>query len=402
VISPPWSDTGVYQMEFQLRDDLGEWNMIHKFPVHVVKPANRRFTDTAGNSMIMWLGNDGFFNRPFIVVEGFDPKNNNDLESYYHIGEELITPLINLGIDVIMFNYAQGGKSIADNAQYVKNAVNYINSIKEGIKPIFLAGLSMGGVVCRYALAEAEDNGTPLNVSHFISIDSPQQGAVIDSDFQDWMNDHDGGDPSPAINSTAAKQMLYYNTYDISHNMHDDFYNVLNSLNNDGYPHLCKNIGVSFSPNIENPNSGKWLEIDIPGDNPTFSISSGDLWKEAGSFLPISTTKMWGYIWWALFETWELIRHNNPTFIPYRSALDIIDGESKFDVTISSATHNYHDVLPMDIINPLLNEVIDCSVMLANMKENVNMVGSALGIDGIDPFIYSGSTKSGLMVILGG
>ena len=73
----------------------------------------------------------------------------------------------------MIYDYADGAIDIAENAQYVKNAVNYINSIKIGNTRIILGGVSMGGVVCRYALAEAEAQGNPLNVSHFVSLDSP-------------------------------------------------------------------------------------------------------------------------------------------------------------------------------------------------------------------------------------
>ena len=52
-----------------------------------------------------------------------------------------------------------------------------------------------------------------------------------------------------------------------------------------------------------------------------------------------------------------MVRVNDPTYIPYKSALDIVNGKSKFDVTITSATHHYHDELPSDIIEPLLIEL---------------------------------------------
>ena len=80
--------------------------------------------------------------------------------------------------------------------------------------------------------------------------------------------------------------MLRYNTYDSGGNIHRNFYNHLNSLNGDGYPHTCKNIGVAFAPNIENPNSGVWMIIKRPFiSDKEFCIESGDPWKEPGSYL---------------------------------------------------------------------------------------------------------------------
>jgi len=136
--------------------------------------------------------------------------------------------------------------------------------------------------------------------------------------------------------------MLRYNTYDRDRDIHINFYNHLNSLNGDGYPHTCRNIGVAFSTNTENPNLGVWMIVKRPFEDTEFYIKPGDAWKEAGSYLSKGLTFPWGY---TLFWIWEMVRVNNPTYIPHKSALDIVNGKSKLDVTISSATHHYHLIL---------------------------------------------------------
>lgn len=74
----------------------------------------------------------------------------------------------------------------------------------------------MGGVLARYALAEAEESGNPLDVSHYASLNAPHQGAVIDKQLLDWIKSHSSSHVDNFKNmlkSIAAKQLLVYNPY---------------------------------------------------------------------------------------------------------------------------------------------------------------------------------------------
>ena len=54
-----------------------------------------------------------------------------------------------------------------------------------------VVGLSMGGVVGRYALASLEGpTGQSHPVATFVSVDAPQQGAVVDPLFQQYFEDN--------------------------------------------------------------------------------------------------------------------------------------------------------------------------------------------------------------------
>ena len=92
------------------------------------------------------------------------------------MGQELFAQARANGQDVIILNFDEGAIDMETNAQYVSKAVRYINSIKSGSASVKLAGVSMGGVVCRYALAEAEENGNPQVPSNSLSpISSPRR-----------------------------------------------------------------------------------------------------------------------------------------------------------------------------------------------------------------------------------
>jgi hypothetical protein len=352
LVTPPLAIRGTYTMEFKLIDELGN-TYYHTYTVYVVPSAHLGYIDTIGNRMVMWDDGDGILDNPFILIEGFDPTNENNVNLYFQKSNGLFDQVLSLGRDILVFDFANGGIDMVVNAQYITDAVNYINGVKMGSSGIILAGVSMGGVVCRYALAKEEQDGTPLNVSHFVSIDSPQQDAVIDKTLQDYMKSK--GISPASLSSLAAKQLLRENVFSTG-NEHQNFYNALNVLNGDGYPHLPVNIAIPFSPNVANTNSGLWLEVrnSLGIGEQTFNIITGSPIKEAGSYLPLESTEQWGVVF-NFPISYELIRYSNPTFIPHKSALDLdTQGISRFDHTISSDSHHFHNEVPYDIIDPLL------------------------------------------------
>jgi hypothetical protein len=227
----------------------------------------------------------------------------------------------------------------------------------------------MGGVVSRYALAFMEQRGIRTGVSHFLSIDAPEQGATIDSELQNFLKDVPcvlgGVDVPPSIASVAAKQLLTYSAFDgSSPSIQSRFYAELNALNGDGYPDQSENVGVAFSTAAVNPYVGqKWLAVHLPdalcngifeGDS-HFYIQSGSPEAVAGSFLPRDATQLWGRSGGLM---WELVRHADPTFIPYTSALDIVNGRSRFDgVTYTPPATTEHDFFDPALTDPLLRRI---------------------------------------------
>jgi len=151
-------------------------------------------------------------------------------------------------------------------------------------------------------LQDAEQLSQPLPVSHFLSIDSPQQYATIDYDLMDFvftqpieqnagLREHYSDlpyDKRPSLLSYHSTLELLWNNpasqYDIvssekasivapSKN-HNEFYKQLNKINGNkrGYPSQCRNLGVSFSTYdgslLEDYQSKEWLtaEIEAHGD----------------------------------------------------------------------------------------------------------------------------------------
>lgn len=353
-----------FEFDYYMFDD----GLYDELYVDNLDPSNPSIVDQLKNSNILAKWNGGT-NKPLVIVEGFDPKNNNFPAWYYNSGKSLFDRARNEeGRDVYILNFAEGGNTMATsrnnpnpleddityvfkadgevevveygNASVVQDAVRFVSKDYHAGDDIVLAGLSMGGVVCRYALAAAEDEraNDPLPVSHFLSIDSPQQYATIDYDLMDFVftqplvsNELRSEynllpyDKRPSALSYHATLELLWNNPASHYNVkgeifpsreHIEFYDQLNLLNGDnrGYPSKCKNLGVAFSSYNgwrDDIQGQDWLdltieahglyEIDYPGgsisQNFDFSGTTGLIEREwdkriclPGSSLPLSHT----------------------------------------------------------------------------------------------------------------
>ncbi len=388
----PSEDSGLLEVPFTTEGEhtihvkyVNNGNESHEYsiPVSVVPQVSKRYYDNNGNTIDLWFGGTEPLNRPLLFIEGFDPGNSNYQSLYYSLSENFMTELRNVDADVFILNFANGGADMRDNAQVVHSAIEFVNSIKSSSQDQIVTGISMGGPVTRYALAKAEQDEINLNVSHFVSIDAPQNGAIMDTDFLNFIkNNQDNFE----LMSMAAKQLLKYNPY-ATNNEHDDFYYELDNLNGDGYPKQIENISVSFAPNSPNPNIGRWLSFwvtDVPflTEDKHFYIYEENPWHNAGSYLPFSTTLKFGSAAGGLI-TWEFTRYLDPTFIQYESAHDIVDGVPKFDTTLASSTFNYHDNFPDDVIQPLMDLLYlspdsEIEITFNNIAEDGNDVGGQL------------------------
>ena len=371
-ITPPFSTIGHHRLEVRWRPYQAQSIPLpHSYHVWVLPPADRMFEHTDGHTMVLWKGGDKSLDKPLFVVEGIDPKDTRDpaTESYpvryYAGGIDFFRKAQEYGADVVILNFDDGGASIIDNASVVQDAVRYISQIKTGSSAIRLVGISMGGVIARYALANAEADGNTFDVSHFVSLDSPQQGAVLDSNLQDYVK-QELGNSDVSLRAEAAKEMLVYNAYNPNGEIHDAFYSKINQTNGNGYPKHTKNIGIALSTDSPNTSTGTWLQIRVR--EPTTNIilrkinfhkAQDDDISQAGSYLPKTSTIMRGIgKYQGIFDVvWGLKRLLDPMHIPHESVLDIVDDSSKFDITLMPSSTHHHDEIPNDIIYPLLAEL---------------------------------------------
>gem|GEM_PF-3096818 len=378
-IQSPFSTLGHHTITVKW-ESYGEVIYYRDYDVYVVPQCQKVYKDnTYGNTLTLWDG--GNPNKVILVSEGFDPYNITYSEYLRYKGKYLFDRLLQAGYKIYFLNYAYNSQDMRNTAAIFNSASNYVSSINAN-NTMVAAGISMGGVVVRYALAKAENDGNPLPFYKFVSIDAPQKGAVFDKPLQDYFKNGDISDlQRHGLKNDAGKQLLTYNAYG---SLHTSFYNELNSLNGGtGYPTLTENIGVSFSNGTANPGNGRWVVITyepifLPGN---YIVKTSDLYEEikvAGSYLPRSLVESGlSPLFLGMAEV-DRDPNNNPTFIPYTSSLDIVNGNSKFDKTIHANANYFHDEFPPEIIDTLLKSVMDPYLITTKKEFEFDVVENSI------------------------
>jgi hypothetical protein len=131
--------------------------------------------------------------------------------------------------------------------------------------------------------------------------------------------------------------------------------------------------------------TGKWLSVKTSGHLLTpdvhFEISTGENISESGSYLPLSSTLIWGRVTIGSvaipFVDYTATRTSkNPTFIPHRSALDLdLRGTSKFTTVISSQFNHFHDTVPDDIVEKLMSNLELQKTVTENVIWSISEIG---------------------------
>lgn len=337
----PEPTNGVVQ-EYQLRLDIKYHNYVGQYVgtetrYHPIKiyATPRVFPDSDGNVFIQLRDEDASQKKPVLLVEGFDPLNENFPERYYTLTESLINNrLYPDNCAVFILNFKDGGGDIRQNAQVLKKCIQKIQQLSPNYR-IAVGGLSMGGLVSRYALAEMEEEGQEHNAGLFFSFDSPQDGAHISPEMQDWIKGQNRDEEAirnlqDNLKSIAAKQMLRYNTYDEYHTFYNNFFNDLNAKNGDGYPHKSYNVAISngnFDATWGYSSVGRDLMTLKINDNLINSVSAVKLDCGTGSKMTDITGSRYVDIYHNPFLRiyYELNTVFNPVFIPTWSGIDLVN-----------------------------------------------------------------------------
>lgn len=221
--------------------------------------ASGRTFGLSGGRAELFNGCDRVFDRPVIIVEGFDPTNQINIAdkriNFRQAGIE--ETFQSNGFDVIYLDFADGGADIRNNARVLQDLIDGVNVQKIGNSPLTIIGESMGGLVARWALTDMEKSGRTHGVSHFISFDSPHLGANVPVGFQKLLEDINDvairnllnisqgalNEVFTMLNSPAARQMLLRYK---GPNPHPDFTTLQNEFNTLGFPQQnnIRNISI--------------------------------------------------------------------------------------------------------------------------------------------------------------
>jgi hypothetical protein len=213
--------------------------------------------------------------KPLIIAEPFDMSSvlsvfpDYTLDKIFDIpGIQPVRAMIDsLQYDIVYVNYKNGLDDIFRNAALFKEALRKVNSLKDkSINcPNLVLGISMGGLVARYALRSMEIAGEDHDTWKYISLDSPHKGANLPLGLQGLIRDIEGFSISifgfsvwestntikildelyGVLNAKATRQMLIYycdKNMNIDNREHENFQKEYDRV---GFPLKCQNIAVS-------------------------------------------------------------------------------------------------------------------------------------------------------------
>lgn len=279
----------------------------------LLRPPSVKVTSPDGDFYVGYTSSDSpTVDRPLLIVEGIDEGTdgaNRNFPSYYFAAITEVDPatgysvadVLNAnGYDIFVYNFANSSQSMRCNAMGVLGALMDIRSrFGMHIDPTRVLGISMGGVVSRYALAWGEEHDFAHGCDFFGSIDAPQQGAWVSLAFQNQLKPTaDAGDPATSaiaapLRSEAGLQLLRQNAWDPQLNrrsdevdeiiggpIHQAFYDELRALNanaetgESGYPRETLNVGVSFGRgDLEDQRIPSLMSYEAAGGTPLVHIS---------------------------------------------------------------------------------------------------------------------------------
>lgn len=315
-------------------------------------------------------GDNELLNKPLIIGDAFDPLDLRGVEEmradkrYQNLtslnpNDSIQSPR-DLGYDVVFVNFKQGGGRLELNSGLLAKTIEVIQ--QRSPAPIVVAGVSMSGILARMALLYGERANNVQGrflfpqVKGWVSIDSPQEGAVIgplqralwsmivDEGIARGL-DFLGEDNQLAlqyftINVPGAHQMLKTHYYVEHGDKSDHFLNFQKSLKKMGNFPSQFGVGIAYSnfymPNPEMDKRGRQevKKLVISDADYSYSLEAGgpDGATFESEFEPGST----GNWYYELFEgvqgAYMRESKNNPgpesfkgTFIPIRSALALGD-----------------------------------------------------------------------------
>ncbi|MER7467113.1 hypothetical protein [Streptomyces sp. NPDC097981] len=159
--------------------------------------------------------------RPLILADGFNhgPSDLPGLWEHFDKkeGGGFLTRLRDSGIDVILLGFDERHTYIQANAGVAAACIDQAIAERIGDEPLIVGGVSMGGMITRYALARMESEGHDHQTGTYFSWDTPHQGAWIPLVLQQMAyffesfipEDPDHPKQAELIRSPAAQQLLW-------------------------------------------------------------------------------------------------------------------------------------------------------------------------------------------------
>lgn len=155
--------------------------------------------------------------HPVILAEGFPGGYTYDYLYELVNQHGTLEALCDAGYDVVVVGFANGFDIVQNNAEVVVACV--AEAMRRTPNPLVVGGVSMGGLVSRYALAAMETRGERHNTRIFLTIDTPHRGAYTNVCDQWFAHYFRTSSPeakliSMVLDSPANQQFMMYSVVD--------------------------------------------------------------------------------------------------------------------------------------------------------------------------------------------
>ncbi|MFJ2193372.1 esterase/lipase family protein [Kitasatospora sp. NPDC087861] len=204
--------------------------------------------------------------KPFLFADGFNygPSDLPGLFSYFNTVADgrpgLFDQLLAKGYDIVLIGFTERHTHIQANAEVAIDAIRRAIAERKGDERLTVGGVSMGGIITRYALAKLEsDPQGDHQAATYLSFDSPHNGAWIPLILQQmayFFEDYtpagpDGVKQAELIRSPAAQQLLwawvenakYKGPVATASDLRKEFLADLDRVGN--FPRIPRKLGVS-------------------------------------------------------------------------------------------------------------------------------------------------------------
>ncbi|OEJ28924.1 hypothetical protein AS594_35380 [Streptomyces agglomeratus] len=193
----------------------------YTWPLRSARPYRREVA--LGEAAVYLADGHDELERPFIFADGFN-YGRSDLPGLFahfnapYPGSDagFFEQLLTAGIDVVLVGFEERHTYIQANAGVVISAITKVIAERHGQEPLIVGGVSMGGIITRYALAEMESQQQDHQTATYLSWDSPHNGAWIPLILQQMAYFFEALPAEPGkvkeaelIRSPAAQQLLY-------------------------------------------------------------------------------------------------------------------------------------------------------------------------------------------------
>jgi hypothetical protein len=128
-----------------------------------------------GSAYVYLADGHAMITRPVIMVEGFPGGHPADYLYDTFDQQKTATKLRAAGRDLVIVGLDQGSDEIQRNADVLIACIR--KALRRTDEPLVVGGVSMGGLVSRFALTAMENRDERHNTELFLTIDTPHGGA---------------------------------------------------------------------------------------------------------------------------------------------------------------------------------------------------------------------------------